>query len=92
MKKVQFFLKFANFYYKFIKNYFKIAALLHELIKNVKKEKQRSSFILINIIKNTFNTFKIKFISVSLLAHFNFNKQIYIKLNTSDVTMIIIIL
>ena len=91
MKKVQFFLKFANFYHRFIENYFKIAALLHKLIKNVKKKKWKLSFTLINIVKNTFNAFKAKFINALLFTHFNFNKQICIKSNALNVTVIIII-
>ena len=91
VKKVQFFLKFANFYCRFIKSYFKIAALLHELIKSAKKEEWKSSFTLIDTAKNTFDTFKVKFTSALLLAHFNFNKQIHIELDTSDVVVIIII-
>ena len=91
MKKVQFFLRFANFYCRFIEDYFKIIALLHELIKSVKKEEQRSFFMLIDIIKDAFNAFKVKFMSALLLAHFNFNKQIHIELNTSDIAVIIII-
>ena len=74
MKKVQFFLRFANFYCRFIENYFKIAALLHELIKSVKKEEQRSSFVLIDTAKNAFDTLKAKFMSALLLTHFNLNK------------------
>ena len=91
MKKVQFFLKFANFYCRFIRNYFKIAALLHELIKSIKKKEQKLSFMLINIAKNAFNAFKIKFTSALLLIYFNFNKWICIELDTSDVTVMIII-
>ena len=63
-----------NFYCKFIKSYFKIAALLHELIKNIKKEEQKLFFTLINIIKDTFDAFKVKFTNASLFIHFNFNK------------------
>ena len=91
VKKVQFFLRFANFYCKFIKNYFKIVTLLHELIKSVKKEEWKSSFALIDIIKNTFNTLKAKFMSALLLTHFNFDKQIYIESNISDAAVTIII-
>ena len=91
VKKVQFFLRFANFYHRFIKNYFKIVTFLHELIKNAKKEEWKSSFMLIDIAKDTFDTFKVKIMSASLLTHFNFNKWIHIKSDTSDVIMIIII-
>ena len=91
VKKVQFFLRFANFYHKFIKNYFKIVTFLHELIKSVKKEEWRSSFMLTDITKNTFDTLKVKFMSALLLAHFNFNKQICIKLDASNAAVTVII-
>ena len=92
MKKVQFFLKFVNFYHRFIKSYFKIVTLLHELIKSAKKEEQKSFFILINITKDIFNVLKIKFTSALLLTHFNFDKQICIESNTLNTTIIVIIL
>ena len=92
MKKVQFFLKFANFYHRFIESYFKIVTFLHELIKNIKKEEWKSSFMLINIAKDVFNAFKTKFTSASLLTHFNFDKWIHIESDTSDVAVMIIIL
>ena len=74
VKKVQFFLRFVNFYHRFIRDYFKIAALLHELIKNVKKEEWRSFFVLIDTAKDTFDTLKAKFTSALLLTHFNSDK------------------
>ena len=91
VKKVQFFLRFVNFYCRFIEDYFKIAALLHELIKNVKKEEWRSSFTLTDIAKDTFDAFKIKFMSALLFTHFNFNKQICIESDTSDIIVTVII-
>ena len=91
VKKVQFFLRFANFYHRFIKSYFKIAAFLHELIKSTKKEEWKSFFALTDTAKNTFDTFKVKFTSALLLTHFNLNKQIHIKSDTSDVIVTVII-
>ena len=92
VKKIQFFLKFANFYCRFIESYFKIAALLHELIKSVKKEEWKSFFALIDTTKDAFDAFKVKFISALLLAHFNFNKWICIELNALNAAVTIIIL
>ena len=74
IKKIQFFLKFVNFYCRFIESYFKIAVFLHELIKSTKKKEWRLFFMLINIVKNAFDVLKAKFISALLLIHFNFNK------------------
>ena len=91
MKKVQFFLRFMNFYCRFIRNYFKIAALLHELIKNAKKEEWRSFFVLTDTAKDAFNILKAKFTNVLLFTHFNLNKWIHIKSDTSDAAVIIII-
>ena len=91
MKKVQFFLRFANFYRRFIESYFKIVAFLHELIKSAKKEERRSSFALTDIAKDAFDALKVKFTSASLLAHFNLNKRIRIESDASDVAVTIII-
>ena len=42
-QEVQIFLGFANFYWHFVKDYFKIARLLTELLKeNVDRKKQKS--------------------------------------------------
>ena len=92
VKKVQFFLRFVNFYCRFIKNYFKIIAFLHELIKSVKKKEWKSSFALIDITKDTFDTLKIKFTSALLLTHFNLNKWIHIESDALNVAVMIIIL
>ena len=92
VKKVQFFLRFVNFYHRFIESYFKIAALLHELIKSVKKKEWKSSFVLIDIAKDIFDTLKAKFMSALLLTHFNSDKWIYIESDASDAAVIIIIL
>ena len=91
VKKVQFFLRFVNFYHRFIKNYFKIVILLHELIKSMKKEEQKSFFVLIDTAKDTFDALKAKFTSASLLAHFNFDKWICIESDTSDTAVTVII-
>ena len=48
--------------------------------------------MLTDITKDTFDTLKIKFINVSLLAHFNFNKQIHIESDALNTVVIIIIL
>ena len=57
----------------------------------MKKEEWKSFFALTDIIKDTFDTLKAKFMSVLLLIHFNFNKQIHIESDASNVTVIIII-
>ena len=43
-EKNLFFLRFANFYHRFIESYFKIVTLLHELIKSIKK-KSKNHFL-----------------------------------------------
>jgi hypothetical protein len=73
LKQIQKFSKFRNFYRRFIKNFAKI---IKSLIKLIQK----------NVIFNWNETCKIAFelskktvVEASILAHFDFKKQIYIK-------------
>ena len=52
---MQIFLSFANFYYQFINHYFKIAALLIELLKRSIKSKKTESFEFLLIAEEVFN-------------------------------------
>lgn len=84
-------MKFANLYRRFIEDYFHIIASLHDLIKSDKKKEQRSQFALNNKTKRAFNALKVKFIAVSLLAHFNSDKCINIESNVFDVAVVAIL-
>jgi hypothetical protein len=78
LKQVQKFLEFCNFYKRFIRNFAKIVKSLIKLIrKNV-------SFVWNEICKQTFELLKRTIIETSILAHFDFKKQIYVKSDSSD--------
>ncbi len=78
LKQVQRFLKFCNFYRKFIKNFAKIVKSLIKLIrKNVIFNWNETCKIAFELLKKTV-------IEASILAHFDFKKQIYIKNDSFD--------
>ena len=87
--KVQTFLSFVNFYWRFIQSFSYIAASLTEITKefNAKLKKklilQRADF-LSSEIKNIFQTLIETFISASFLQHFNVRLLIYIETDASD--------
>jgi hypothetical protein len=78
LKQIQKFLKFCNFYRRFIRNFAKIVKSLIKLIrKNV-------SFVWNEVCKQTFELLKKTIIKASILAHFDSKKQIYIKSDFFD--------
>jgi hypothetical protein len=73
LKQIQRFLEFCNFYKRFIRNFAKIVKSLIKLIrKNV-------LFMWNEVCKQTFELLKRNVIETSILTHFDFKKQIYIK-------------
>jgi hypothetical protein len=78
LKQIQKFLRFCNFYKRFIRNFAKIVKSLIKLIrKNV-------SFLWNEACKQTFELLKRTIIKVFILAHFDSKKQIYIKSDSSN--------
>ena len=78
--EVQIFLKFVNFYKRFIYHYFKIIALLTSLFKNSENEK-KSSFKWSNEVEQTFFQLKDIFMSISLFTHYDFLKRNRVKID-----------
>jgi hypothetical protein len=78
LKQVQEFLEFCNFYRRFIKNFAKI---MKSLIKLTRKD---VSFIWNDVCKQAFELLKRIIIEISILTHFDLNKQIYIKSDSFD--------
>ena len=87
--KVQIFLSFVNFYWRFIQSFFCIAASLTEITKefNAKLKKKlilwRTDF-LSSEIKTAFQTLIEIFISTLFLQYFNVRLLIHIKTDASD--------
>jgi len=78
VKRVQSFIDFANFYWKFIKNFFNLIMLIMTLIwKN-------TSFKWIKKADQDFKKLKTMFISVSILVLFNHTCTTVIKTDFSD--------
>jgi hypothetical protein len=78
LKQVQKFLRFCNFYRRFIRNFAKIMKSLIKLIrKNVIFNWNEACKIAFELLKKTV-------IEASILAHFDLKKQIYIKSDSFD--------
>ena len=77
VKSVRFFLNFTNFYWWFIKNFFKVVTLLMNLIK------KNVMFHWSNKINKAFKWLKNIFIIVLILMQFNLNCEIVIEADFS---------
>ena len=78
LKKVQGFVKFANFYRRFIKNFSKI---IRSLIKLTRKNQ---FFVWNETCFKAFQEFKNRVAFVLILRHFDSKKQAILKINSSD--------
>ena len=78
-RKVQIFLRFVNFYKRFIYRYFKIVASLINLLKNNEKKKKKDSFEWSKSVDQTFHQLCNIFMSISFLIHYDFFKKIRVK-------------
>jgi hypothetical protein len=78
LKQVQKFLRFCNFYRRFIRN---VAKIVKSLIKLIRKN---VSFEWNEIYKQAFELLKRTIIETSILTHFDLKKQIYIESDFSD--------
>ena len=83
-REVQIFLKFVNFYKRFIYCYSKIAAPLTSLLKDSENEKKKSSLEWSNEAEQAFRQFKDIFISVSFLTHYDLLKRNRVKTDVSN--------
>ena len=83
VKNVQIFLDFVNFYRKFIFDYFRLAISLNRLIK-ITEIDFAYSWNLDDSKETTFKTFKLTFITISILQHFNSNFEIWIETDVSN--------
>ncbi len=79
--KIQVFLKFINFYQRFIHHYFQIAESLTELLRDSVKDVKMSSFIWLNEAKQAFNQLRDVFMRASILRHFDSERHIHIEIN-----------
>ncbi len=80
-QEIQVFLRFINFYRRFIHHYFQIAEFLTELLRNSVKDVKMSSFIWSSEAKQAFNQLHDVFMRTSILRHFDSERHIHIKIN-----------
>ncbi len=78
LKQMQEFLEFCNFYRRFIRNFAKI---MKSLIKLIRKD---VSFIWNDVCRQAFELLKRTVIEISILTHFDLNKQIHIESDSFD--------
>ncbi len=79
--KIQVFLRFINFYWRFIYHYSQIAESLTELLRDSVKDVKMSSFIWLSEAKQAFNQLHDVFMKTSILRHFDSERHIHIKID-----------
>jgi len=79
--KIQVFLRFINFYRRFIHHYSQIAKSLTELLKNSVKDVKINSFIWLSEAKQAFNQLRDVFMKMSILRHFDSERHIHIEID-----------
>ncbi len=80
--EIQVFLRFINFYRRFIHHYSQIAESLTKLLKDSVKDVKMSSFIWLSEAKQAFNQLRDVFMRASILRHFDSEWHIHIEINT----------
>ncbi len=79
--KIQVFLRFINFYRRFIHHYSQIAESLTELLRDSVKDVKMSSFVWSNEAKQAFNQLCDVFMRTSILRHFDSERHIRIEID-----------
>ena len=79
--EIQVFLRFINFYWRFIHHYFQIAESLTKLLRNSVKDVKMSSFIWLSEAKQAFNQLRDVFMKASILRHFDSEQHIHIEID-----------
>ncbi len=78
LKEVQSFVKFVNFYRRFIKNFSKLVKPFIQLTR------KNTSFVWNKVCVQAFDNLKKQISSTSVLQHFNFKRQTILKIDASD--------
>ena len=66
------FLEFARFYRRFVREFSQITTFFIDLIKEIKKNKTRITFFIIEEARQTFQKLKKVFINVLILQYYDF--------------------
>ncbi len=81
---MQIFIKFANFYKRFVHAFFKANADLISLLKEDEKEKFKIKFVMISETKKFMKQIKRVFMSASMLRNYEFDDESMMKTNVFD--------
>ena len=82
--EMRIFLKFVNFYKRFIYRYFKRTAPLTSLFKDSENEKKSNSFKWSNKAEQAFCQLRDILILISLFTHYNFLKKNRVEIDVSN--------
>ncbi len=83
-KDVQIFLRFINFYRRFIKEFFRVANALSALLKRSDKNKFHIFFEFTSNAKKSFEKLRQAFFTTSLFRHFDSNRKIKLETDASN--------
>ncbi len=83
-KNIFIFLKFAKFYWWFIRKFFQIIMFLTNLIKNAKKKMMYSLFAMTLKARKAFERLKAIFVNAFILKHYDWDADLCMKINTSN--------
>ena len=83
-KNIQIFLKFVNFYRRFIHRYSQIIIFLINFFKNMQADVKKKFFVMNFNVIATFNFFREIFQKISILIYFNFIFLFRLKTNASN--------
>jgi hypothetical protein len=83
-RHVRTFIKFAEFYRRFIEKFNKIVESLMNLLKEKKKKEFDKMFKFIKKARKAFKKLKKVFIKTSILLHFDFKRRIRLKIDAFD--------
>ncbi len=83
-KNVQFFIEFANFYRRFVYDFFRVSIDLTSLFKKDEKNKFKIKFVLISKRIESMKTLKRVFTSASMLRYYELDDESIIKTNVLD--------
>jgi hypothetical protein len=90
-KNIQIFLKFVNFYRRFIARFSQLSALLSNMLKKMQAEIKKKSFLLIEKTKQIFDLLRDVFQYAFILTHFDSKFLIKLKTNAFNYEIVDII-
>ncbi len=84
VKNILIFLKFARFYWQFIRKFFQIITFLTDLIKNAKKKMMHLLFAMTLKARKAFERLKAIFVNAFILKHYDWDADLCMKIDASN--------